>query len=495
MSGIVAVGIPSRFGLTGTKTAYKDENILLGEAQALNFVGDGVTATLDAGVLTIDVPNSGGSSVTVVDNLLSTSATDALSANQGRALSETIANLTANDVGADESGAADTAEQNAKDYADGLVTGLWKDQGNFDASGGSWPTSANTIALDAVKVGYLWKVSVAGVLTGGIVLSVGDIIRALVDDAGDTAVDWAANESNIGYVPENQANKATNLTSPNNTDYPTTQAVVTALADYQEALPAPTGATKFLREDLTWQELSQGFDRQNLANYSYILQDFVGDFNNSGGYSVTTTGFSTSNRYQCSELGMENALGVLRCDKIDAFASSVLTVRSMSYIASTPPQSYKLANLTLDTSIAFSTNKWLNGNNTGGIALGFGSPSGTAPYYKPSTGDYVWASLTVSGLYIESKSSGVTTTDNVAIPYSSIIDKRNVLRLVVSSAGATAYLDNDNGANLYSVSIATNIPTYVGENHFTWRPFASEQAVLSVDFIDLLVTTNTPRSV
>ena len=55
MSRIIAVGIPSRFGLTGAKTAYKDENILLGEAQAINFVGDGVTATLDNGVLTVGI--------------------------------------------------------------------------------------------------------------------------------------------------------------------------------------------------------------------------------------------------------------------------------------------------------------------------------------------------------------------------------------------------------------------------------------------------------
>ena len=50
MTGIIAVGIPSRFGLTGAKTAYKDENILLGEAQAINFVGAGVAATLNAGL-------------------------------------------------------------------------------------------------------------------------------------------------------------------------------------------------------------------------------------------------------------------------------------------------------------------------------------------------------------------------------------------------------------------------------------------------------------
>ncbi len=35
--------------------------------------------------------------------------------------------------------------------------------------------------------------------------------------------------NNIGYTPENVSNKATNLSSPNNTKYPTTQAVVNAI--------------------------------------------------------------------------------------------------------------------------------------------------------------------------------------------------------------------------------------------------------------------------
>ena len=86
MGDIVAVGIPSRFGLAGAKTVYKDENILLGEAQALNFTGDGVAATLNAGLLTVEIDGGSGSSINVVDNLASTSATDALSAKQGNAL-------------------------------------------------------------------------------------------------------------------------------------------------------------------------------------------------------------------------------------------------------------------------------------------------------------------------------------------------------------------------------------------------------------------------
>ncbi len=85
MGEVVSVGIPGLFGLTGAKTAYKDENVLLGEAQAINFTGNGVVATLNAGVLTVDI-EGGGSSINVVDNLNSTSATDALSANQGNVI-------------------------------------------------------------------------------------------------------------------------------------------------------------------------------------------------------------------------------------------------------------------------------------------------------------------------------------------------------------------------------------------------------------------------
>ena len=95
MSYVESVGIPGFVGLTGAKTAYKDENILLGEAQAINFTGAGVAATLNAGVLTVEV-EGGGSSINVVDGLTSTSATDALSANQGKVLNVRLGTIEGN---------------------------------------------------------------------------------------------------------------------------------------------------------------------------------------------------------------------------------------------------------------------------------------------------------------------------------------------------------------------------------------------------------------
>jgi len=116
-------------------------------------------------------------------------------------------------------------------YIDTSVTKVWKDQGNYDVSGGTaWPTSANTIGAVAIKAGNLWVVAGAAVngttLTGGVVVSNGDTLRALIDDAGNNAAHWGANEANLGYTPENLNNKATNLTLPDDTKYPTTKAIV-----------------------------------------------------------------------------------------------------------------------------------------------------------------------------------------------------------------------------------------------------------------------------
>jgi hypothetical protein len=150
------------------------------------------------------------------------------------------------------------------------VAGLWKDQGNFDASGGSWPTSANTLALDNIKAGYLWKVSVAGNLTGGIVVSVGDIIRALVDDAGNTAVDWAANEANIGYVPENASNKVTTLANPAVGTYPTTQTVVEALAANLDATVNTVTTTSYTLGDITTDNNGKTYLRMTSASANTV---------------------------------------------------------------------------------------------------------------------------------------------------------------------------------------------------------------------------------
>ena len=242
MSYVESVGIPGLFGLTGAKTAYKDENILLGEAQAINFVGAGVAATLNEGVLTVEV-DGGGSSINVIDNLLSTSATDALSANQGNALDSRLSSIeeirssygdivTYNASQFETAGAAAAAQSNAQDYADSLVVGLLDDRGNYDPTVTSlYPTTGGSGTDGAILKGDLWAVSADGYVNG-IAVTVGDTIRALVDSPAQTNGNWAVIQNNLIYVPENTTNKATSLSLPDDTKYPTTLAVSTALEDY-----------------------------------------------------------------------------------------------------------------------------------------------------------------------------------------------------------------------------------------------------------------------
>jgi hypothetical protein len=95
----------------------------------------------------------------------------------------------------------------AHTYADGLVVGLLDDRGNYNASGNTWPASGGSGSAGAILKGDLWTISVAGTL-GGTAVGIGDVIRALADTPGQTAANWVVTENNLGYVPENSANKA-----------------------------------------------------------------------------------------------------------------------------------------------------------------------------------------------------------------------------------------------------------------------------------------------
>lgn len=96
--------------------------------------------------------------------------------------------------------------QAVKTYADGLVAGLLDDRGNHDASGNAWPSSGGSGTAGAIMKGDFWYISVAGSL-GGVSVAIGDSIRALTDTPGTTAANWSILEGNIGFTPENAAQK------------------------------------------------------------------------------------------------------------------------------------------------------------------------------------------------------------------------------------------------------------------------------------------------
>lgn len=98
------------------------------------------------------------------------------------------------------------AQSAAEAHADGLVVGLFDDRGNYDASGNTFPASGGSGTAGAILKGDVWTVNVPG-SPGGTLLNSGDAVRALVDNPGQTASNWAVTENNFGYTPENQANK------------------------------------------------------------------------------------------------------------------------------------------------------------------------------------------------------------------------------------------------------------------------------------------------
>lgn len=152
-----------------------------------------------------------------------------------------------------------TAETNAKSYADTLVVGLLDDRGNYDASSNLFPSSGGSGDLGAIKKGDLWSISVGGTLAG-ISVTVGDVIRALSDTPGQTSTNWSITENNLGFVPE-------------------------------PAIPSGT-TSQFLRGDKTWQTIS-------LANI------YNSDGTLSGARTVTMAG------NQLSFIGANNRLAIL----------------------------------------------------------------------------------------------------------------------------------------------------------------------------------------
>lgn len=117
-----------------------------------------------------------------------------------------------------------------KEYADSLVVGLLDYRGGYDASPNTYPTTGGSGTAGAVVKGDMWVISVAGTL-GGNAVQVGDSIIANVDTPGQTAGNWNTLESNISYVPEDEASKVTSISGASTDDqYPSAKLLYDQLA-------------------------------------------------------------------------------------------------------------------------------------------------------------------------------------------------------------------------------------------------------------------------
>src|SRR5664280_963886 len=181
--------------------------------------------------------------VIVANDLTVTRHADGTTA-AAHALGSTVANvLTAGEFSALEStsnkstsvatdAASDTKYPSVKaikDYADGLVTGLLDYRGAYDAHGNTYPTTGGSGTAGAVMKGDMWVISVAGVL-GSVAVQIGDTIIANIDTPAQTAANWNTLNTNVSYVPEDQANKENTALDTSTTKYPS-NAIVKAAVD------------------------------------------------------------------------------------------------------------------------------------------------------------------------------------------------------------------------------------------------------------------------
>ena len=131
-----------------------------------------------------------------------------------------------------------------KSLVDAAVAGLLDYRGIYDASAGTYPTTGGSGTAGAIQKGDVFLISVAGTISGQ-VLSVGDWLVANVDAPGQTATKWDHLEANIGYTPEDSANKVTTIAAAStDVQYPSAKAVYTGLNAKVDKNTAITAGTK-----------------------------------------------------------------------------------------------------------------------------------------------------------------------------------------------------------------------------------------------------------
>jgi hypothetical protein len=188
-----------------------------------------------------------------------------------------------------------TAENNAKTYADGLVAGLLDLRGNHNASGNTYPSSGGSGAAGAILKGDFWYISVAGTL-GGVAVNIGDSIYALVNSPGTTSSNWAVLDANVGYVPEDTANKSTSVTTDqaSNTKFPSVKSVF----DWATNLFATKvmGAYKFRVNNTNASANATEVAFKDLGKQTYTeTMVFTGGSGPSGSASLSYSAFEINN--------------------------------------------------------------------------------------------------------------------------------------------------------------------------------------------------------
>lgn len=158
-----------------------------------------------------------------------------------------------------------------KQYVDAAVVGLWDDRGTYNPVSGNYPSSGGSGTAGAVLKGDIWTINATGTLPTGQVVEVGDVIRALVDTPGNTQANWAILQNNLGYTPENAANKSSTIAGNETSTvlYTTAKGVVDWIAIWWAAIKASA-------QTITAKWTFKGTDDSS-ATYCADFENLTGD--------------------------------------------------------------------------------------------------------------------------------------------------------------------------------------------------------------------------
>ena len=311
-----------------------------------------------------------------------------------------------------------------KDYADGLTVGLLDDRGNYDPSSGSYPATGGSGPSGAIAKGDIWYISANGTI-GGVAISLGSSVRALVDNPEQTAANWDILNVGLGYVPENILNKVTSI-SGDSTDiqYPSAKLLYDQLGLY---VPY-TGATADV----------------NLGTYSLTTPNIIGGSSTTQDLTFkTTTGVGATGadmHFLVGSNGATEALTILNNGNVGIGTTGPTTKLELYGT----DQTLKVAQ---NTGVAGNSSVWLTSvgaNNYADLNL-----NGFHIYKQSSTGHlYFGSDATIANSKVTIQSNG-----NVGIGTTS---PTSILHTVTSGAKTAAYTGNllTNTATSSTASIA-----------------------------------------
>lgn len=159
-----------------------------------------------------------------------------------------------------------------------------------------------------IEAGNMWWITANSTFASGAVnLNNGDIVIALVDNAGDNVNDWVVIEGNIGYTPEDIANKVQDIlaNSTSTTKYSSVKAtydyiqsiktvIDQSITDLQTQIDSSGLNLTDLMQRMSDAELNKANKVSGAVNNNFPTLDANGDLKDSG-LSLDTDGSFTSN--------------------------------------------------------------------------------------------------------------------------------------------------------------------------------------------------------